>query len=206
MSEQDIKPHIYSELRSKHKYEIDIFNALYQLKTENEEDLNSIYKLIKTELINSKKYLPTNAIKDILNIIPYNNRYTKSFLYLSKLIYDDYHVTEVKDAKYISDFLFYNEYGIQLDMSYDLKELKIENIDIHSENTIYRAIMYNDKEIFISITETEGFNKNQTLKSSLYPYSEEGYSLLELCCYHGAVDCFKFLRTKFNSEITEKCL
>ncbi|EAX83072.1 hypothetical protein TVAG_259580, partial [Trichomonas vaginalis G3] len=32
------------------------------------------------------------------------------------------------------------------------------------------------------------------------------YSLLELCCYHGAVDCFKLLRTKFNSEITRECL
>ncbi|EAX70032.1 hypothetical protein TVAG_016350 [Trichomonas vaginalis G3] len=68
--------------------------------------------------------------------------------------------------------------------------------------------MYNNLETFISFTEREGFDKEQTLESTLYPYQLfiEGYSLLELCCYHGAVDCFKFLRTKFNSEITQKCL
>ncbi|EAY18362.1 hypothetical protein TVAG_045640 [Trichomonas vaginalis G3] len=86
MSEQDVNPSKYSELQSTFKYNIDIYNALYQLKTENEEDLNSIYKIIKTELIDSKKYLPKNIIRDILDIIPYNNRYTKSYLSLAKLI------------------------------------------------------------------------------------------------------------------------
>ncbi|EAY00139.1 hypothetical protein TVAG_330680 [Trichomonas vaginalis G3] len=66
--------------------------------------------------------------------------------------------------------------------------------------------MNNDKEKFIAFTERDEFDGNQKLVSILYPYSYEGYSLLELCCYHGAVDCFKFLRTKFNSEITQKCL
>ena len=66
--------------------------------------------------------------------------------------------------------------------------------------------MYNDLKEFIIFTERDGFDKNQKLKSQLYPYSSDGYSLLELCCYHGAVDCFKLLRTKFSSEITQKCL
>ena len=76
---------------------------------------------------------------------------------------------------------------------------------IQAENTIYRAIMNNDKERFIAFTEREEFDKDQKLESSLYP--KYGYnSLLELCCYHGAIDCFKFLRMKFTSEITTKCL
>ncbi|EAY03161.1 hypothetical protein TVAG_345350 [Trichomonas vaginalis G3] len=66
--------------------------------------------------------------------------------------------------------------------------------------------MNNDKERFISFTEREGFDNDQNLKSSLYPQSQYVYSLLELCCYHGAVDCFKFLRTKLDSEITQECL
>ena len=66
--------------------------------------------------------------------------------------------------------------------------------------------MNNDLEKFITFTGIDGFDKDQKLKSDLYPDSYEGYSLLELCCYHGAVDCFKLLRTKFNSEITEECL
>ena len=78
--------------------------------------------------------------------------------------------------------------------------------DIHEQNTIHRSIMYDDKISLIIFTESEGFDKNQKLKSELYPYSYEGISLLELCCYHGSVDCFKILITKFQSEITPECL
>ncbi|EAY08996.1 ankyrin repeat protein, putative [Trichomonas vaginalis G3] len=66
--------------------------------------------------------------------------------------------------------------------------------------------MCDDLERFIAFTERGGFDKNQKLKCNFFPYSEEGYSLLELCCYYGAVDYFKLLRTKFNSEITQTCL
>ncbi|EAX97289.1 hypothetical protein TVAG_123390 [Trichomonas vaginalis G3] len=201
MSDKDIHSNKFSELRSIYKYYIDSYNALYQLKTENEEDLNSIYKLIKTELIDSQKYPPTKIIIDILCIIPYNNRYTKSYLSLAKHISDDYHVTDVRNAGPMSDFLFYKEYGIKLDKFDDF-----ENLEIHTEDTIYRAIMYNDLERFIAFTERYGFDKDQTLESISYPQSLYGYSLLELCCYHGAVDCFKFLRTNFQSIITETCL
>ncbi|EAY01266.1 hypothetical protein TVAG_027340 [Trichomonas vaginalis G3] len=206
MSEQDLHPSKYNKLRSIYKYYIYSYIALYQLKTEKEEELKSIYKMIKTELIDSKKYHPTNAIKDILNIIPYNNRYTKSYLFLAKLICDDYHVTEVRSVATIPNFLFYKEYGIKLYKSDNFEKNKSENLNIHTENTIYRAIMYNDLETFISFTERDGFDKDQTLKSKLFTKSYNGYSLLELCCYHGAIDCFKLLRSKFNSEITKTCL
>ncbi|EAY00010.1 hypothetical protein TVAG_029140 [Trichomonas vaginalis G3] len=68
MSDQDIHPDKYSEFRSSYKYYIDPFNALYRIKTDKEEELNSIYKMIKTELIDSKKLLPTNIIRDILRM------------------------------------------------------------------------------------------------------------------------------------------
>ncbi|EAY22424.1 hypothetical protein TVAG_379030 [Trichomonas vaginalis G3] len=201
-----IPPIKYSKLRSIYKYYIDSYIALYQLKTENEEELRKIYKMIKMELIDSKKCHPKNVIKNILNIILYNNRYAKSYLELAKLIFDEYHVNEVSDIINISNFLFYKEYGIKLNNSQGFGEIKLTNLDVHSEDTIYRAIMYNDLDIFISFTEREGFNKNKKLKSSLYPESKARYSLLELCCYHGAIDCFKFLRVKFNSKITQTCL
>ncbi|EAX95927.1 hypothetical protein TVAG_360880 [Trichomonas vaginalis G3] len=206
MSAQTIYQNKYNELRSAYKYYIDSYDALYQLKTENEEELNKIYIMIKTDLIDSKIYLPQNLIKDILNIIPYNNRYVKSYLYLAKLIYDDFHVEDVRKVELISFYLFYKEYGIKLNNSDNFEKYNFGKLDIHSEDTIYRAIMYNDKERFILSTERDDFDKNQKLKSDLYPYSHVGYSLLELCCYHGAVDCFKLLRTKFNSEITQECL
>ncbi|EAY16280.1 hypothetical protein TVAG_423330 [Trichomonas vaginalis G3] len=206
MIDKDVHPSKYNKLRSICKYYIDSYLALYQLKTENEEELKSIYKMIKTELIDSKTCLPTNAMKDILDIIPYNNCYAKSYLFLAKLISDDYHVTKVNRVATIPNFLFYKEYGIKLDKSDNFETINSENLDIHTEDTIYRAIMNNDLERFITFTEREGFDKDQKLKCDLYPYSMRGYSLLELCCYHGAVDCFKLLRTKFKSEITETCL
>ncbi|EAX90380.1 hypothetical protein TVAG_389340 [Trichomonas vaginalis G3] len=206
MSDQNIHPNKYSELRNTHKYYIDIYNALYQLKTEKEEELKSIFKMIKTELIESNKHPPKNIIKDILKIIPYNNRYTKSYLFLAKLFIDEYHVEEVVDPRFTPILMFYKEHGIKIDKFFDFIKDDFENLDIHTENTIYRAIMNNDLEKFITFTGIDGFDKDQKLKSDLYPDSYEGYSLLELCCYHGAVDCFKFLRTKFNSEITQRCL
>ncbi|EAY15748.1 hypothetical protein TVAG_187990 [Trichomonas vaginalis G3] len=170
--------------------------------------------MIKTNLIDSQKCLPQIIIKDILDIIPYNNRYTKSYLSLAKLISDDYQVKEVSKVNLVSNFLFYKEYGIKLHKSADFKIIKSENLDILKENTIYRALMNNDLEVFISFTEIEGFDGNQKLESNLFRDfssffvfpSENKFSLLELCCYYGAVDCFKFLRTEFDSAITKLCL
>ncbi|EAY21237.1 hypothetical protein TVAG_166120 [Trichomonas vaginalis G3] len=196
----------YNELRSKYKYHIDSYNTLYQLNTEDDEGLSTIYKIIQTNLIDSMKYHPENIIKDILDIIPYNNCYEMSYLKLAKLITDEYQVKEVKNLPDISNHLFYKEYGINLSGSNDFDEFNSENIDIYSENTIYNAIMKNDLKRFIIFTERDEFDEDQRLQSKLFPQSSNGYSLLELCCYYGAADCFKLLRTKFNSEITETCL
>ncbi|EAY01531.1 hypothetical protein TVAG_217690 [Trichomonas vaginalis G3] len=214
MSDSDSNSNKYSKLRSIYKYYIDSYDALYQLQTEKEEELNSIYKMIKTNLIDSKKRLPQILIKDILDIIPYNNRYTKSYLYLAKLISDDYQIKEIHNVNLVSNFMFYKEYGIKLDKSADFEKINSENLDILKENIIYIAIMNNDLKVFIPLTERTGFNENQQLKSSLFRdfnrlienTGENTFSLLELCCYYGAVDCFKFLRTKFNSKIIKKCL
>ncbi|EAY16918.1 hypothetical protein TVAG_150690 [Trichomonas vaginalis G3] len=205
MSDQDIDTNKYDKLRSIYKYYIDSHIALYQLKTENVEELASIYELIKTNLIDSKKYQPQHIIISILNIIPYNNRYLKSYLQLAKFVYGDYNVTKVTDISHISNCLFYNEYGISLSEDKNMVKIRIKNIDLNAENTITRAIMDNNKEKLIFFTEVDGFDKNQTFYSSLFPDYNE-HSLLELCCYYRAVDCFKLLRSKFNSEITKACL
>ncbi|EAY13735.1 ankyrin repeat protein, putative [Trichomonas vaginalis G3] len=79
-------------------------------------------------------------------------------------------------------------------------------MDIHERNTIYRSIMEDDQASFVRFIEEETFNKDQRLKSELYPESSNGLSLLELCCYHGSIGCFKLLETKFNSVTTRRCL
>ncbi|EAY18309.1 ankyrin repeat protein, putative [Trichomonas vaginalis G3] len=58
--------------------------------------------------------------------------------------------------------------------------------------------------LIVFIKDDDGFDTHQMMDSDYYP---DGYlSLLELCCYHGAVDCFKIFRTKFNFKITKRCL
>ncbi|EAY13460.1 hypothetical protein TVAG_206280 [Trichomonas vaginalis G3] len=217
MSDDEIYPDQYSELRNICKDYIDLYNSLYQLKTKNEDELNSIFEKIKVVLIDSKQRHPENIIEDIFNIIPYNNRYTKSYLKLAKLISDEYNVERVNNLPDILTFLFHNEYDVQLcdykdfeknneDTEFISNILISENPDIHTTNSIYKLIMDNDLKNFILFTERKEFNKNQKLECKLYPDYFRDYTLLELCCYYGSVDCFKFLRTEFHSEITQKCL
>ncbi|EAY13430.1 hypothetical protein TVAG_205980 [Trichomonas vaginalis G3] len=206
MSVHDENTHRYSELRSKFKCYIDTYNALYQLKTKNKDDLHSIYKMIKTELIDSKKCLPQILIKDILNIIPFNTRYTNSYLKLAKLIYDEYQIEEVYDISSSSLSMFYYKYDIKLqNEDYDYGDFLFYLL-LHSENSIFRLIMDDNLEQFISFTERAGFDKDQRFEFYLQEFSGHFFSLLELCCYYGSVRCFKFLRTKFNSEISYRCL
>lgn len=67
--------------------------------------------------------------------------------------------------------------------------------------------MEDNDTAFIQFTELPGFNPEQTIYSDLYPCEEIfDFSLLELCCYHGAAKCFKILRTKFGAKFTKKCI
>ncbi|EAX99287.1 hypothetical protein TVAG_113030 [Trichomonas vaginalis G3] len=188
----------------------DVYDALYRLKTNDEEKLNAIYKKIKQNLIDSYRIPPSETINKISQLSIYNNRFMKSYLAIVKQIVDEYHLNQVNKISKVFNYLFYKEYNIVLNENgrnifNDFEDAHYSS-DIHEQNTIHRSIMDDDKISLIIFTEREGFDKNQKLKSELYPYSNEGISLLELCCYHGSVDCFKILRTKFQSEITPNCL
>ncbi|EAX97229.1 hypothetical protein TVAG_196730 [Trichomonas vaginalis G3] len=188
----------------------DVYNALYRLKTNDEEKLNAIYKKIKQNLIDSYHISPGEIVNKISQVSIYNNRYMKSYLAIAKQIVDEYHLNQVNEINKVFNYLFYKEYSIVLDENgknfFNDFEVSHYTADIHEQKTIHRSIMDDDKILLITFTEREGFDKNQELKSDLYPYSAEGLSLLELCCYHGSVDCFKFLITKFQSIITSECL
>ncbi|EAY13420.1 ankyrin repeat protein, putative [Trichomonas vaginalis G3] len=134
----------------------------------------------------------------------------KSYLAIVKQIVDECHLNQVNEISRVFNYLFYKEYSIVLNEN----DAKIFNdfedshysSDIHEQKTLHRSIMDDDKIALVIFTEGEEFDKNQKLKSELYPYSESGISLLELCCYHGSVDYFKILRTQFQSKITPDCL
>ncbi|EAY13676.1 ankyrin repeat protein, putative [Trichomonas vaginalis G3] len=188
----------------------DVYNALYMLKTNDEEKLNAIYKKIKQNLIDSYQISPGDIIIDISELSIYNNRYMKSYLAIAKQIFDEYHLNHVNEINRVFNYLFYKEYSTVLNenegKSFNDFEYSHYSSDIHEQKTIRRSIMDDDKIALVIFTEGEEFDKNQKLKSNLYPYSYEGISLLELCCYHGSVNCFKILITKFQSEITPDCL
>ncbi|EAY05440.1 hypothetical protein TVAG_197410 [Trichomonas vaginalis G3] len=185
------------------------FNELYRLNTFNEGEIEKVYKDIKTQLIETNYFSPSDIIKIISSISIYNNRYIKSYWILFKKIYEKYHPKRIKNISPLFDYFVYKEYGIIFDETNKIacKEYEIKNysLEVHELNTSYRAIMDDDLKLLISIAEQEEFDKDQKLLSDFYP-KFQGDSYLELCCYHGSVDCFKFLRTKFHSQITEKCL
>ena len=130
-------------------------------------------------------------------LMTYRSRYWNSYKVIFKKIYEKYNLKQIKNIFTSSDDNHLKE----------LYVLLIENftLEIHEENTIYKAIMNYDKESFIALTEQANFDENQILKNIFYP-SYTLYTLLELCCFHGAVNCFKLLRTKFDSKITPICL
>ena len=216
MSQPNVLPVKFEEMFDILKGDIDAFNSLYQLKTNNEEELNSIYKVLKTILLESKMCLPQFILERISIIAKYNNLYMKSYLFLAKQIYDYYHPERIRNITPIFDYLFYKEYGIVLDERekerFRYFEQKNYTSNVHEENTIYRAIMEDDKKSFISFTERKGFDKDEVLYSYFYPnntydeYHKNSYTLLELCCYYGSIDCFKFLISEYKSIITLKCL
>ncbi|EAY04387.1 hypothetical protein TVAG_350620 [Trichomonas vaginalis G3] len=67
--------------------------------------------------------------------------------------------------------------------------------------------MNDDINSFITFTEKDGFDKDVRLQSDFYPRNHYGgFSLLDLCCYRGAISCFNYLRTKFNAKFDNDCL
>ncbi|EAY18904.1 ankyrin repeat protein, putative [Trichomonas vaginalis G3] len=210
MTFDETSPIHYNELINTYKNYCNAFDSLYQLNTKDENQLATIYKNLKVHLIDSNKYPPDLIISDISFISIYKKRFMKSFLAIAKQIFDEYRPNKIVNIHYVFDYLFYKEYGIVLQETNKRKfkecETKNYSSDIHEANTIYKAIMDNDKELFISSIERCEFDKNKKLKNDLYPSNEDGYSYIELCCYYGSVDCFKFLITKFHSKITQKCL
>ncbi|EAY18271.1 hypothetical protein TVAG_253830 [Trichomonas vaginalis G3] len=79
--------------------------------------------------------------------------------------------------------------------------------DISSYYTKFlQTIIDDDVSLFIPFTEQENFNYLKLANFDFIPCVREQLYILELCCYYGSVNCFKFLRTKFSAKITKNCL
>ncbi|EAX98084.1 hypothetical protein TVAG_415080 [Trichomonas vaginalis G3] len=201
----------YNELMCLFKDPNDAFISIYRLKTFNEEEINKIYQDLKIKLIDTKIVSPTQIINIISNAAMYNNRYLKSYWMLLKQIFEEYQPMYLNFNSYVWYYFIDKEIGSISDQKFQRfsKCFYYINLtlDVHDENTIYRAIMEDDIKSFVSFTERENFNKDKIFASDLYPLNNENeYSFLEMCCYYGSTKCFKFLRTEFGCEITKTCL
>ncbi|EAX87444.1 hypothetical protein TVAG_375470 [Trichomonas vaginalis G3] len=188
----------------------DTFTSLYTLKAYNQAEIDKIYKDIKFKFIETKLFSPFEIMTILSNAFIYNNRALKSYCALYKQIFEEYQSKEIKVVSRIMNYLIYKNFelkSIDIDKEcFEEYELHHYSLEVHEKNTIFKVIMDDDKELLNKFIESEIFNVNQRLRHILYPYTENGLSLIELCCYHGAINCFNILRTKFDSEITQTCL
>ncbi|EAX92875.1 ankyrin repeat protein, putative [Trichomonas vaginalis G3] len=192
---------MYDEAMSFCKAYHDTFSALYKLDSFDETVIDKIFQDIKINLIETKVCTPSNILYIIPEIVRFRCQYFKSYWFLFKKVYDEYQPGKLIINSDPFQYLMFKEYGIPCNEEV-IEECKDLTMDVYEKCTINRAIMENDLQTFIKFTELEDFDENQTLHSIFYPRS---MTLLELCCYHGSVDCFKLLISKFGLDITENC-
>ncbi|EAY18878.1 hypothetical protein TVAG_295300 [Trichomonas vaginalis G3] len=207
-----MKKYDYDELMELTKEYRETFDSLYKLHTQNEGDIDIIYQLVENNLIKTEYLTPSEVLRKISFISICNNRYIKSYWILFKKIFEKYHPREVSGIEIIFNYFAYKEYGIILDKSQkeDIN-FKQYSLNFHEEDQILRSIVNDDIKSLIPLIENDPtyYFPFDLLPDREYFYSPDSItmlSIIELCCYYGAVDCFKFLRTKFNTQITKHCL
>ncbi|EAY07153.1 ankyrin repeat protein, putative [Trichomonas vaginalis G3] len=188
----------------------EIFNKLYRFNPCNEAEIAKLFEDIKNKIIETKVYSPSQILTIIMDASLYNSSYLLSYWTLFKKLVDEYQPNQIKFTSDVFYYIYYKEYGVILDESkqkhFPIYERLKVSLNFHQENPIYRAIVNDDKELFVSLAEIPGFNHNKRLKSDFYFYNcKRGLSLLELCCYHGSVKCFKFLKEEHDCTITPEC-
>lgn len=168
----------------------------------DENEIKAIYEMIKCKLIETNTVSATEILTEIIYASKYNNQYLKTYWVLFKMIFEEYQIKFKFDSDVFKYFVI-QEYKVN-DQNIDTSNGY--SLDVHERDTIYRAIMEDDIESFKSFTTRDEFDINQKLESKLYPKSKNGLSFLELCCYHGSINCFRFLRSEFKSKITPESL
>ncbi|EAY09483.1 hypothetical protein TVAG_102320 [Trichomonas vaginalis G3] len=191
-----------------------VYSQLYRLKSFDEEIIDELFQDINKILIVTKIDLPVQLLSKISIMAAYNNRYLRSYWTLFKKIYSKYNPKPANFLSSIFKYLFYREYNKYWDEESKEAVERYQSDEFSSfligddlyHYTIYHAIVNDDLNILIPITEEDYFDKDQMITTGFFPFSSCGYFLLELCSYYGSVNCFKFFLTKFNPRITQKCL
>lgn len=101
----------FNKFLMQNKSYINSIDALFTLKTNNTEEIDKIYQDIEDNLINSKNLLPSQVLEMISSILPFNNRYFRSYWELFKLIFEEYR-PKYEGIHPLFYYLIYKEYGI----------------------------------------------------------------------------------------------
>ncbi|EAY01244.1 hypothetical protein TVAG_027120 [Trichomonas vaginalis G3] len=183
----------------------DSLKAFYKLHTHNQSKIDNIYDSIKTQIDS-----PEKLIEQIILASKYNLRYLKSYWAIFKKLFEEFHPKRVHNISPIFDYMVFEEYGFVFQEksknSFEQFDAKNYTLDVHEKYSIYKAIMRDDLSLFVSLTSRDDFDEDMKLRHDFYPKKNHEYGLLELCCYYGAVQCFKFMISKFEPDITPECL
>ena len=180
---------------------------LFRLRTYNEKEIDMIYKNLKDIFIETKILLPTEMMGIIFTAAKLNNKSLKSYIYIFRKIYDEYFDT-IKIVSNSSLQLFDENYSSDYKIFKDSMNEQNQLLSIFDNNQLYKAILDDDIKLFISVIESFDINIDQykCIRNDLFPNSISPFSLIELCCYYGAVNCFRFLISENKSKITPTCL
>ncbi|EAX92038.1 hypothetical protein TVAG_141550 [Trichomonas vaginalis G3] len=200
MSNNTISPKPYDELMARYKDYITAFDSIYKLNSNEKNEISKVYKLIKTNLIETKIIMPDQMINIISEASNNNLRYLNGYLAICKLIYDEYHPQNIVRISKFFDYFAHKEYGIFFD---EKNKYKVKKFEI---DRLTKAILNDDQKALMHITQSKNFNVKQKIKNVFEHSSYIEYSLLELCCFHGSVNCFNYLTSTYNSKITSHCL
>ncbi|EAY12070.1 hypothetical protein TVAG_039180 [Trichomonas vaginalis G3] len=209
MSIKSITMTHYNSIMGLMKGHYDTFKALHQSNLENDEEINRVYGLIETNLIKTKMFQFSEVINLFSTLFVYKNKNNRSNFKIFKRVYDNY--PPAQDEQLSPPFCYYlaKLYKIHVNSVNHFVDKALESknppLGVFPNKTVMKAIMNDDIKSLSAYASNEKFNSNETIINEfMIPPCE--YNYLELCCYYGSAECFMFLRSKFNTKITENCL
>ena len=208
MTDEKIIHKRYDDIINRFEDYSSTINELYMLKTDDEEEIQKLFEKIKTKLIETNIFTASQIINEISIIIQFRNRYLKSYFSLFKVLYDEYKPREEIPAIFV--YLLYKDSNnlISTHCEKEFTQFEEEKVsfEVHEKGSVFRSIMDDDLQSLKTYMDNQGFETKIKLRSSLYPYTFNGISRIELSCYYGSLLCFNLLKTKYNMRVTNTCL
>ena len=173
---------------------INTFEALYRLNTSDNGKIEELFQRIKIHLIETKLFTPTEIIKSIKYAAQFNIRYIGSYMILLKIFLQEYPKT-YDSLIILFQHILIGKIPIEsayVELVFDYHYNHYAS-DKNGEIFIVKMIMNDDIKAFVSFIESE-YAEND------YKLNLASYRFYQYCCYYGAVNCFRFLRTKLKCK------